>query len=130
MAPSRLLGDSGDADVSRGFDLDLRFGTARENALRQVLGEVRVEVKSDRRARETGNVFVELFQAGGKQPSGLNVTEAEVWAFEVHDDRWVIIPTTHLRDLAARAWSENRWMRAGDNDNSGVLVPVRWLVQP
>lgn len=70
-----------DGLAGEGFDVDLRYGQAREDALVQVFLRSRVEVKSDRQAARTGNVFVEFKQKG--RPSGLAVTMADWWAFEL-----------------------------------------------
>lgn len=80
-----------------GFDIDLRNGQAREDALVYVFLRALVEVKSDRKARETGNVFVEYRQPSGL--SGIATTTAQWWAFEIDDDVWILVPTEKLRAL-------------------------------
>jgi len=111
-----------------GFDLDLRHGEAREDALVHTLLRSRVEVKSDGACRRTGNLFVEYRQAG--RPSGISVTTAERWAFEYDDDCWLVVPTSVVRDMARRALAEERRVLGGDFDRSeGALVPIRWLVE-
>ena len=110
-----------------GFDLDLRHGEAREDALVHAMLGTHVEVKSDGRCRYTGNVFVEFRHRG--RPSGLATTTAERWAIEYDDDAWLIVPTDRVRDLARRALAEERRALGGDEDQSeGALVPVRWFV--
>lgn len=110
-----------------GFDLDLRHGQAREQALVHELLGSRVEVKSDARCRHTGNLFVEYRHRG--VPSGVSATIAQRWAFEYDDDCWLIVPTDRVRDLARRALAEDRRALGGDFDRSeGALVPVRWFV--
>lgn len=112
----------------QGFDLDLRHGEAREGALVHELLRSRVEVKSDGQARRTGQVFVEYADRG--RPSGIAVTTAARWAFEVDDDHWVIVPTERVREAARRALREGRRAVGGDFDRcDGALVPVEWLVR-
>lgn len=115
-----------------GFDLDLAHGEAREGALGRILslryGD-RIEVKSDGKARSTGNLFVEFRQKG--RPSGIAVTEAEWWSTEVYDDVWIILPTVVLKRLASRAYHEGRTKLGGDGDlYEGILIPVAWLTDP
>ena len=116
-----------------GFDIDLREGQKREDALAYVLRLAKVELKCDRMCRQTGNVFVELQQKG--RWSGLATTESEFWAFEIDDQCWLIVPTAVLRDIVRLIWRENRargrkaMVSGGDfNRYKGVLVPIARLV--
>ena len=107
------------------FDLDLRYGVAREGVLGALLGSTTVEVKSDRGAHRTGNVYVEYSYRG--RPSGIAVTQAEWWAWEIAG-RWLLIRTADLRLIARRAFRERGPTRGGDDKASlGVLVRVSEL---
>ena len=111
-----------------GFDLDLRHGEAREDALVYILLKARVECKSDSQCSKTGNVFLE-FRYKGK-PSGLSVTTADWWAIEYDTDSWLLMPTQRLKAIASRAYRAGKVVRGGDMDNSeGVLIPIEWLVK-
>jgi hypothetical protein len=48
-----------------GWDLDLRHGVAREDALVNLLLHARVEVKSDGRCPDTGRLFIETQARNG-----------------------------------------------------------------
>lgn len=112
-----------------GFDIDLRHGEAREDALVHVFLKARVEHKCDGKAKKTGNLFVEYRQKG--RPSGIAVTTAEWWAFEFDDATWLIVPTQKLKHLARRAYQEGRVTQGGDHNHyDGVLLPLDWLVRP
>jgi hypothetical protein len=94
-----------------------------------VLVNGRVEIKTDERARETGNVYVETschYPGRGWQPSGIEVTEAEEWVFVI-GHRMIVIPTLELRRVAERfgVFAE---CRRGDHPTRGVVVPVIALV--
>src|SRR3954454_12200058 len=109
-----------------GFDVDLRHGLARENALVHLLLRAHVEVKSDGRCAETGRLFIEYRHNG--RPSGIAVTTADRWAFEFDEDCWLIVPTNRLRAIARLAYRRGRIARGGDHNRSeGVLVPITWL---
>jgi hypothetical protein len=111
-----------------GFDIDLRHGQAREDALVHTLLASQVEAKSDGRARQTGNLFVEFRHHG--RPSGISTTAAHRWAFEYDDGCWLIVPTERVREAARRALQEDRRAVGGDFDQSeGALVPIHWLVR-
>lgn len=112
-----------------GFDRDLRHGEAREDAFVHVLLRSRVEIKSDGKCRETGNVFIEYQQKG--RPSGIAVSTAGLWAIEVDDTVWVVLPTERIKALARLAVQQGRKKFGGDGDQYlGALVPVEWLVRP
>lgn len=112
-----------------GFDIDLRHGVAREDALVHVFLQAKVEHKCDEKARRTGNLFIEYRQKG--RPSGIAVTTADWWAFEFDDETWLIVPTEKLKRLARLAYQQNRRAKGGDNNlYEGVLLPTEWLVRP
>lgn len=112
-----------------GFDKDLAFGESRESAFVEAITRARVEIKSDQKARVTGNVFIEYRQKG--RPSGISTSVAEWWAIEVDDDAWFVIRTSRLRALARRALETGRRSHGGDgNQYEGALVPVEWLGRP
>jgi hypothetical protein len=116
------------------FDIDLRRGEAAEEALVHVFLRSRVEVKADEQAMFTGNVFVEVEQPDretGRKPSGIAITRADWWAFEiVGADRWFIVKTEHLKNLVERASAGRGFVMGGDKKlYKGVLIPLSWLIE-
>ena len=60
------------------FDLDLQYGSIREDRIAEMLTNKKIEVKSERDVwKRTGNIAIE-YQCYGK-PSGINATEADYW---------------------------------------------------
>ena len=60
------------------FDLDLKYGEIREDKIRDMLENKKIEVKSERgRWMETGNICIE-YESWGK-PSGIRATESDYW---------------------------------------------------
>lgn len=114
-----------------GFDADLAFGKDRERVFREVL-DLReghfLELKSDQRAADTGNVFVEYSQHG--RPSGIAITECSWWTTEVVGDVFVTQRMQRMKELARRAFRHPDRRRAGGDFNAyeGILVPTFWLV--
>lgn len=111
------------------WDLDLKFGQLHEGLVRALMcGEVSLEVKTDRRAHETGNVAVEL--SSRHKPSGLVVTKAEYWAFVLPglDNSVVLVRTERLKALALR--SDVPLVRGGDENTSVLaLLPLSDLIK-
>tara|TARA_R100001591_G_scaffold14138_1_gene20556 strand:+ start:889 stop:1299 length:411 start_codon:yes stop_codon:yes gene_type:complete len=60
------------------FDIDLAYGKVREDLIKEMLQDKKIEVKSERDVwKRTGNIAIE-YQCYGK-PSGINATEADYW---------------------------------------------------
>lgn len=75
------------------FDIELAYGQMIEGAVRDLIaapGKTTFEVKSDRKAHDTGNIFVEL--SDGTHDSGLMVSRAN----------WVIYDLAGLHGLDAK----------------------------
>lgn len=122
-----------------GFNGDLRFGVEREGTLARILRDLGpdgqptngVELKADRDAINTHNVYVEY--RGEKGPSGVATSTADWWAFEIVGlDVFVILRTERLRALVDAEFARNsRPVAGGDHDRTtGVLVKVHALVDP
>ena len=71
------------------FDIDFTRGLVGENLTKTFLNDLAgslIEVKTDYRAHETGNVYVETHQypqhqPAESQPSGINLSEAQWYVF-------------------------------------------------
>lgn len=68
------------------FDIDYRRGLVGENLVGtflESLGESRIEVKTDYKAHQTGNLYIETHQhlRGQWVPSGINLSESEYYCF-------------------------------------------------
>lgn len=122
-----------------GFDLDLEYGQERERILEQILtsdkDNVYIECKSDEKAKETGNVYVEYQQKDEDDEwknSGIAVTEADYWAEEVRENTWVIKPIEKMKDMVRKAIKSDtcKVVTGGDyNGTKGVLIPEEWLIK-
>ena len=60
------------------FDIDLEYGTIREDKVADMLTNKKIEVKSERGMwKKTGNICIE-YESYGK-PSGISTTESDFW---------------------------------------------------
>ena len=60
------------------FDLDLEYGTIREQKIADMLTGKKIEVKYERGMwMKTGNICIEY--ESGRKPSGIRATEADYW---------------------------------------------------
>lgn len=121
-----------DADFSRG-----NFGENLINSMPVMFQESKIEVKTDYRATETGNFFVEYQQKNiynnEWKDSGIKVSTADYWAFVIPQNYAVyIISRKGLTELLRDNWETYKHrsqpiMTVETNSTMGILVPVRDL---
>ena len=119
------------------FDLDLAFGQQGEELVKAGLTG-KVEVKTDRRVQETGNIYVEVYQfskpdRSDQRKSGLATTTAEWWAIAtVNNIGFISIKTDELKALIkANNYRLAAQPIANDQTNGsiGYLVPIKDLLK-
>ena len=117
------------------WDIDLRDGKAGEDLVRDtlLLTDEQIEVKTDRKARSTGNLYIETHcrRRDGWHPSGINTTKATAWFFVLDsDDKLMVSITTEaLKRQVARFGRRVAEERDGTHPTKGVLVPLAGLLR-
>ena len=107
------------------FKYDLKVGQIKEKELADVLGNKTIEVKYDKQALTTGNVYVEYRSRGKK--SGMATSEAEFYCF-CFGETYHIIETKLLKDRCRKYIGTNRDRLGGDSNTSkGILLPIEEL---
>ena len=116
------------------WDLDLRDGLKGESMVADLLSLDTVEVKTDRRWHETGNIYIETdcyyVATQSWQPSGLMVSKATHWAY-VLEDMVLIVPTNKLRDAVDRL-GRRITCNIPPNPSKGYLITpeqILWYVK-
>ena len=110
------------------FTKDLSYGKKHEKLVMKSMENF--ELKTDRMAHKTGNVYVE-FQSRGKD-SGIRTSKSDTWIFKIvsKGDRHLFsvqIPLTRLKKLVS---TDYRIVPGGDNLTSrGYLVPITDLIK-
>ena len=110
------------------FKNDLNYGKKHEKLV--IESHKNYELKTDRLACKTGNVFVEF--ESRKKESGIKTSKADIWIFKIVDknDKHLFsieIPLDRLRKKVYN--STYRIVRGGDNLTSkGYLVPLQDLI--
>lgn len=88
------------------WDIDLRDGLAGESKVADLLSLDTLEVKTDRRWHETGNIYIETEywsrEADAWVESGIRTTKATHWAY-VLEECVIIVPTYRLREAVWEA---------------------------
>ena len=106
------------------WDLDLRDGLAGESMVADLLSLDTLEVKTDRRWHETGNVYIETecwYQSSQSwEPSGIRASKATHWAF-VLQTGVLIVP---LQDLMDIVYSQGKSIECNipPNPSRGYLI--------
>lgn len=118
------------------FDIDFERGLVGERLVDTFLNQLagsKIEVKTDYRVGETGNVYVETWQyrnadLSDKKQSGINITEADYFCFASPSGGGFIMVTTDLLKELMREIDppESRQPVVGERSNASVgrLVPV------
>jgi hypothetical protein len=114
------------------FDIQLSRAEVHEQQLEALLLGGKIELKTETwQWEQTGNLCIEYRQNG--QPSGIAVTEADVWAHELcrGDETlvWLMFPVERLKRLAREAYKAGRWRKGGDDGRfEMVLISLRDLI--
>jgi hypothetical protein len=123
------------------FDLDFTRGQVGEKLVGSFLESLEggtIEVKTDYRIAETGNVYVETWQyrlpgAVDKKQSGINTTKADYWVFaSPQANGFICIATEALRSLLRDTNPrEVRQPVSGVNTHASIgrLVPITSLLR-
>jgi hypothetical protein len=112
---------------SNSFYYDLDFAETSEVWVKELFsGGLKIEVKSDRMAHRTGNVFIEVYSRG--VASGISTTLADYWLYRIDEkDSAIIIPTKRLKQIVKDNFTV--FTKGGDNDTSlGVLIKLKDLI--
>ena len=109
---------------SSSFTYDLHVGEQSESWAKELLGNSKVEVKSDSAAHLTGNAFIEVYYKNN--PSGISTTTADYWIYRIEaSGSALIVSVDTLKKLVKKYHKINGYKKGGDKDNSlGVLVPL------
>lgn len=106
------------------FDIDLQYGTVREEKIADMLQNKKIEVKSERDLwQKTGNICIE-YQSYGK-PSGIDATESDYWFHNlcIGDDEYctLVFNTATLKKIVKRLDSF-KTVSGGDNRASQMYL--------
>jgi hypothetical protein len=105
------------------FDLDLAYGQVFEQKVAEILGQSKIEVKTEKdKWKTTGNIVIE-YESRGK-PSGIITTEADYWLHNCAiGDNIVfslLLKVSTLRQYIAK--QNPRSVRGGDDMTSKLYL--------
>ena len=117
------------------WDLDLRYGQDGEESVRRLLTIDTVEVKRDRRWKETGNLYIETscyyVNDGAFKPSGVSVSKATHFAFVI-EDLTIVVSKSDLINTV-KEYGRNISCKIEPNVSFGYLITIdsllKWQVE-
>ena len=117
------------------WDLDLRYGQDGEESVRRLLTIDTVEVKRDRRWKETGNLYIETscyyVNDGAFKPSGVSVSKATHFAFVIEDLTILVSKSDLINTL--KEYGRNISCKIEPNVSFGYLITIdsllKWQVE-
>jgi len=113
------------------WDIDLRDGEAGESVIADLLSIDTIEVKTDRRWKETGNLYIEesCFQQSTQSwaASGILVSKATHWAFLLEDSVLIVPREKVVR--AMRKHGKTAGTSMGPNPSKGYLITPQQLME-
>lgn len=119
------------------FDIDFARGKVGESLVETFLADLqgkKIEVKTDYRVSETGNVYVETWQyhlpdASDKKQSGINITQSDYYCFaSPNATGFIMIKTEALKDVMRQTSpKETRQPKINSNTNASIgrLVKIK-----
>jgi hypothetical protein len=111
------------------FSKDFKYGKKHEKLVMKSREDY--ELKTDRLAHKTGNVFVEF--ESRKKESGIKTSKADIWIFKIVDknDKHLFSIEIPLDRLLKKVYNSTyRIVAGGDNLTSkGYLIPLVDLVK-
>ena len=113
------------------FQADLAKGQIGEELAKAlIMGEIEVEVKTDFKWKETGNLYIELecyHQSTGKyELSGLSTTTADYWAFVLGQS--VYFSKVDCLNRVVDLFGRDVECRDSQNPSKGKLIKVEQLM--
>ncbi len=97
------------------YDIELRAPKGQQH---------HVEVKWDKRAGETGNLYFEVENTNRREASGVMGTSADLWCHVLGEGREAyLVPVAKLRAFLEAGSFRSVHTRGADSNSRGLLVP-------
>ena len=113
---------------SSSFYYDLDFAEKAEDWAKALFtGGYKVEVKCDRMAHKTYNLYVEVYSRG--KESGICTTEADYWLFIIYyANVSLLLPTAKVRQLCKECFTGSYVYGGDENTSKGILIPLNLIL--
>jgi hypothetical protein len=113
------------------WDLDLRAGLEGESLVADLLSLDTIEVKTDRKWKTTGNLYIETqcYYVATQEwkDSGLSVTKADYWGFVM--EKSVLMVQTDTLKKAVALWGKPISCDMEPNPSRGYLITPNEILE-
>ena len=118
-------------EYNSNFKYDLKIGNEKETELGKIFESQTIEVKYDKLACKTGNIYVE-YKSRGKW-SGISTSQSSYYCFMLSgafEGYNILIKTAKLKEKVKHYYNLGKIKKGGDsNTSAGVLIPLNEFFQ-
>ncbi len=116
--------------ANKKFDIDLKYGQVREEQVKNIFADKKIEVKTERDWwAKTGNVALE-YECNGK-PSGITATKSDYWIHILATGKknhcMLVFEVSKLKKIINKYKKDYTRMVGDRNASKCVILPIKKL---
>ena len=116
--------------ANKKFDIDLKYGQVREEQVKSIFADKKIEVKTERDWwAKTGNVALE-YECNGK-PSGITATKSDYWIHILATGKknhcMLVFEVPKLKKIIKKYKKDYTRMVGDRNASKCVILPIKKL---
>lgn len=121
---------TGNSKANKKFDIDLKYGQVREEQVKNIFADKKIEVKTERDWwAKTGNVALE-YECNGK-PSGITATKSDYWIHILATGKknhcMLVFEVSKLKKIINKYKKDYTRMVGDRNASKCVILPIKKL---
>ena len=116
--------------ANKKFDIDLKYGQVREEQVKNIFADKKIEVKTERDWwAKTGNIALE-YECNGK-PSGITATKSDYWIHILATGKknhcMLVFEVSKLKKIIKKYKKYYTRMVGDRNASKSVILPIKKL---
>ena len=120
----------GNSKANKKFDIDLKYGQVREEQVKNIFADKKIEVKTERDWwAKTGNIALE-YECNGK-PSGITATKSDYWIHILATGKknhcMLVFEVSKLKKIINKYKKDYTRMVGDRNASKCVILPIKKL---
>ena len=121
---------TGNSKANKKFDIDLKYGQVREEQVKNIFADKKIEVKTERDWwAKTGNIALE-YECNGK-PSGITATKSDYWIHILATGKknhcMLVFEVPKLKKIIKKYKKDYTRMVGDRNASKCVILPIKKL---
>ena len=122
----------GNLKANKKFDIDLKYGQVREEQVKNIFADKKIEVKTERDWwAKTGNIALE-YECNGK-PSGITATKSDYWIHILATGKknhcMLVFEVPKLKKIIKKYKKDYTRMVGDRNASKCVILPIKKLFE-